>query len=57
MRGLFLLDFFSQFAKFTEDENQLNYNKCSFNVNRPASSSLDPAIFFLSHLPHVYQAS
>ncbi len=44
MRGLFLPDFFSQFGKFTEDENQLKYSRWSFNINRPLSSSSDASI-------------
>lgn len=42
--GLFLPDFSSQFGKFKEEENQLNHNTSSFNVNWPLSSSPDPPL-------------
>lgn len=48
MCSLFLPDFSSQFRKFAEDENQLNYCTWSFKVNWPLSSSSDPLLLSLS---------
>lgn len=44
IQGPFAFDSLAQFRKFTVDENQLNYNRWSSDVNWLSSSSSDPPL-------------